>query len=632
MRYPTVPFKTGLSICVAIGLFITSVMTPPIGAAQAREGNRTLKLYFGHTKERGEFTFKRNGRYDKAELKRINRFLRDWRRNEDANLDPKLLDLVWSIYREAGGRDYIHVVSAYRSLKTNNLLRSRSKGVAEKSQHTAGKAMDFYIPGVPLAKLRATAMKFQGGGVGYYPTSGSPFVHVDTGSVRSWPRMTRSQLLALFPNGETLYLPADGKPLPGYQRAMAKRKSGGETALAYLQSGPDETGRKGKGNVAGWLKRVFDGGADEAEDNEVSGTAVAAAPVAPPPAPPPAEQPAGSDPQVLIAAAEEAKRDSRLPKARPQTGPDMMQAAMSPDLPPNSSVAPEDTRALASLAFAPLPRSRPDSALLAESLDKAEGPAPLAVGAEDAIAALAAQAEQPLLAMTGQRPAEVQLPAPAPRPTSPSSAADGARTSDHAASGAPAPVPLERGPGALDAANALAAPPAAAPAPPPVALAFAGTGLRSGEASIPTASAAGDTGAPAIKVERAVLAPPEAEIEAPVVLKGDRIQLAALSAGTPDTAAVTVPVNRTETAVQRTDEEGVRELVNEPVEKQFSGFALPEPAGAAGLFTAPETASEITAQSATPKLPTLRFYQAKPADAPAAEESFLSRLFASLSQ
>src|SRR5687768_4468554 len=94
--------------------------------AQAREPTKTLKLYFGHTKERGEFTFKRNGRYDKKELKRINQFLRDWRRNEPADMDPQLLDLIWAIYKDAGGRDYIHVVSAYRSLATNNQLRKRS--------------------------------------------------------------------------------------------------------------------------------------------------------------------------------------------------------------------------------------------------------------------------------------------------------------------------------------------------------------------------------------------------------------------------------------------------------------------------------------------------------------------------
>ena len=77
MRYPTVHSRIGLSVCVAVGLVLTSIFAPFGGPAEAREGNRTLKLYFGHTKERGEFTFKRNGRYDRAELARINRFLRD---------------------------------------------------------------------------------------------------------------------------------------------------------------------------------------------------------------------------------------------------------------------------------------------------------------------------------------------------------------------------------------------------------------------------------------------------------------------------------------------------------------------------------------------------------------------------
>ena len=84
-------------------------------------------------------------------------------------MDPQLLDLVWAIHRETGSREYIHVVSAYRSPGTNDMLRSRSSGVAKNSQHTQGKAMDFFIPGVPLDKLRAIAMKMQGGGVGYYP-------------------------------------------------------------------------------------------------------------------------------------------------------------------------------------------------------------------------------------------------------------------------------------------------------------------------------------------------------------------------------------------------------------------------------------------------------------------------------
>ena len=105
------------------------------------------------------------------------------------------------------------------------MLRRRSSGVAQNSLHTKGQAMDYYIPGVPLAKLRALGLQAQAGGVGYYPGSGSPFVHMDTGSVRHWPRMTRSQLVAVFPNGGTLHVPSDGKQLPGYSQALAAYKA-----------------------------------------------------------------------------------------------------------------------------------------------------------------------------------------------------------------------------------------------------------------------------------------------------------------------------------------------------------------------------------------------------------------------
>src|SRR5690606_1211978 len=133
-------------------------------ASVAQAETRTLKLYFIHTREKAEITFKRNGRYDQAGLKKINNFLRDWRRNEPTKMDPRLLDLVWEVYQKVGARDYIHVVSAYRSPQTNSMLRSRSKGVAKKSQHMLGKAMDFYIPGVSLKTLRNTGLAAQGGG------------------------------------------------------------------------------------------------------------------------------------------------------------------------------------------------------------------------------------------------------------------------------------------------------------------------------------------------------------------------------------------------------------------------------------------------------------------------------------
>jgi uncharacterized protein YcbK (DUF882 family) len=191
-------------------------------ADSAKAETRTLKLYYLHTGEKAEITFKRNGRYVKSGLKKINHFLRDWRRNEPTKMNPRLLDLIWEVYKETRSRKHIHVISGYRSPATNSLLRKRGRGVARKSQHTLGNALDFFIPGVSLRKLRDIGLKKGLGGVGYYPKSGSPFVHMDTGRVRHWPRMSRKQLVKVFPRGKTLHVPSDGKPLPGYDIAKAK--------------------------------------------------------------------------------------------------------------------------------------------------------------------------------------------------------------------------------------------------------------------------------------------------------------------------------------------------------------------------------------------------------------------------
>jgi hypothetical protein len=101
------------------------------------------------------------------------------------------------------------------------MLRRRSSGVARFSQHMLGHAMDFYIPDVPLEQIRFAGLRLQRGGVGFYPTSGSPFVHLDTGSIRHWPRMNHDQLARVFPDGRTVHVPTDGKPLKGYELALA---------------------------------------------------------------------------------------------------------------------------------------------------------------------------------------------------------------------------------------------------------------------------------------------------------------------------------------------------------------------------------------------------------------------------
>ncbi|MCL7999026.1 DUF882 domain-containing protein [Brucella sp. 21LCYQ03] len=280
---------------------------------QASAETRTLKLYYVHTGEKAEITFKRNGKFLPDGLKKLNVFLRDWRRNEPTRMDPRLFDLVWQVYRSTGSSQYITVVSAYRSPATNSMLRSKTSGVAKKSQHTLGRAMDFFIPGVPLAKLRAIGMRYQVGGVGYYPRSGSPFTHMDVGNVRSWPRMSRRELLALFPDGKTAHLPADGKPLPGYEQALAmieRRKASGGNVMMASNSAP----RKSK-TLFGAL---FGGGADEEEDNGDVVPAAArparAAPVRQ--APTPAAPVQTPQPEAMIAALP--ARDAPIPMQAPR--------------------------------------------------------------------------------------------------------------------------------------------------------------------------------------------------------------------------------------------------------------------------------------------------------------------------
>jgi uncharacterized protein YcbK (DUF882 family) len=450
-------------------------------SAAAQAETRTLKLYFIHTKERAEITFKRNGRYDQAGLKKINNFLRDWRRNEPTKMDPRLLDTVWEAYRAVGAKDYIHVVSAYRSPATNSMLRKRSKGVANKSQHMLGKAMDFYIPGVPLKKLRDMGLRAQAGGVGYYPRSGSPFVHFDVGNVRHWPRMSRQELAAVFPNGKTLHVPSDGKPLPGFEQAVASyeaRKKSGATALA-LASAPARSGRSG-----GLLAALFGGGADEEEDN--GETTVAAAPPARTQAPRPsngiqvlspeeanpasvpfeASDEADDTPQTIIAALP--ARDVPLPLFAPRPEADVGLAAADPSEPENvpfgmasaEPVMPVDEDAspgvplpswrpereepvgAALLALAPPPpeaRPDPNGVSLASLIDANEIDAN-----EQELESQARENEQRLAVLTNADPLEEAVPVLA-EPSAPAAMPSGARTTAKSgrarAAARPAPKP-----------------------------------------------------------------------------------------------------------------------------------------------------------------------------------------------
>ncbi len=237
--------------------------------AAALNETKTLSFHHTHSGEDLTVTFKRDGRYDEAALKTLNHFLRDWRTQDETVMDRHLFDILWEVYRDVDGKQPIQIISSYRSPATNAMLRRRSSGVARFSQHMLGHAMDFYIPGVPLEQIRFAGLRLQRGGVGFYPTSGSPFVHLDTGNIRHWPRMTHDQLARVFPDGKTVHLPTDGVPLKGY-----------ELAKAEIERRGSDDGASKPGFFAALFKGKSAPAASTDEDDE-GAPAVAAKPVTP---------------------------------------------------------------------------------------------------------------------------------------------------------------------------------------------------------------------------------------------------------------------------------------------------------------------------------------------------------------
>jgi uncharacterized protein YcbK (DUF882 family) len=218
--------------------------------ATALNETRTLSFHHTHSDEDLTVTFKRDGRYDEEALKQLNHYLRDWRSQEQTTMDRRLFDILWEVYRDVDGKKPIQIISSYRSPATNSMLRRRSSGVARFSQHMLGHAMDFFIPEVSLEQVRYAGLRLQRGGVGFYPTSGSPFVHLDTGSIRHWPRMTHDQLARVFPDGRTVHVPSDGNPLKGYEvaRADIERRGNGDDASSNSKPGLFAALFRGKSN------------------------------------------------------------------------------------------------------------------------------------------------------------------------------------------------------------------------------------------------------------------------------------------------------------------------------------------------------------------------------------------------
>jgi hypothetical protein len=235
------------------------------------------------------------------------------------------------------------------------MLRRRSRGVAEFSQHMQGRAMDIHVSDVSMARIRETAMRLQRGGVGYYPDSN--FVHLDVGSVRAWPRMSYDQLARLFPNGKTVHLPTNGQPLARYEEARIELASRGDSSAPSLEQVKSK----------GFFASLFGFGEDDDEGAKpVTRTRGRAAPVQMAAYAPAASEDGSaaaffrSDASRSPVIAEAARRAVTAP--RPVMPPVVV--PVTPPIAAPASVSPVLTASLAPVrpgSNAPLPPRRPDA-------------------------------------------------------------------------------------------------------------------------------------------------------------------------------------------------------------------------------------------------------------------------------
>jgi uncharacterized protein YcbK (DUF882 family) len=177
----------GIGAAAAASAVVPSRVLAANAPKPAAAPERVLSFFNTHTGERLKTAYCCGGTYQPDALSAINRILRDFRVNEIKPIDPKLLDLLHELGGTLETDQPFHIISGYRSPHTNASLRERGgagTGVASRSLHMVGKAIDIRIPGVKLDHLRGAARSLKLGGVGFYPSSN--FVHVDTGRVRHW--------------------------------------------------------------------------------------------------------------------------------------------------------------------------------------------------------------------------------------------------------------------------------------------------------------------------------------------------------------------------------------------------------------------------------------------------------------
>lgn len=184
MNLPSIDMTRRNLVCLGMAALACSAARPVLAATPRLKGMRALAFHNLHTDERLRVTYWKDGKYLPEAHERINFLLRDHYSGDVHNMDIRLMDLLHDLQYKTGNDGALEVISGYRSPQTNVNLARASGGVASRSYHMRGMAIDIRLPGTSLSKLRNVALAMRRGGVGYYPES--QFVHVDVGPVRKW--------------------------------------------------------------------------------------------------------------------------------------------------------------------------------------------------------------------------------------------------------------------------------------------------------------------------------------------------------------------------------------------------------------------------------------------------------------
>lgn len=141
-------------------------------------------MYSGRTGERLDTIYWIEGEYIGEAVREINLFMRDWRNGKAIQMDTRTIDIMAAAHNLIETNQPYMLLSGYRSPETNAMLRSQSSGVARNSLHMRGQAADLRVDGRSVGQVSRAAAACRAGGVGRY--SGSNFVHMDCGQVRTW--------------------------------------------------------------------------------------------------------------------------------------------------------------------------------------------------------------------------------------------------------------------------------------------------------------------------------------------------------------------------------------------------------------------------------------------------------------